>query len=83
MVYPTTQYLDSVKIIFIFKILHYASKCNFSYNHKKGMAFPGLQMFNITVCTKLHPNQMINVANMHKNSFMPLSKVWLSLTQFS
>jgi hypothetical protein len=40
--YSTTQYLDSVKI---FKMLQYASKCNFSYIHMKGMAFPGLQMF--------------------------------------
>jgi hypothetical protein len=83
MVYTTTQYLDFVKILFTFKMSQYASKCNFRYTHKKGTAFPGPQMFKIIVYTKLHPNQMINVENMHKNSFMSRSKVWLSLTQIS
>jgi beta-lactamase class D len=83
MVYTTTQYLDYVKILFTFKMSQNASKCNFSYIHKKGKAFPGPQMFNFIMYTKLHPNQMINVENMERNSFMPSSKVWLSLTQFS
>jgi hypothetical protein len=71
MVYTTTQYLDFVKILFTFKMPQYASKRNFIYSHKKGMSFPGPQMFKIIVHTKLHPNQTINVENMHKNSFMP------------
>ena len=83
MVYNPTQYLDFVKILFTFKMSQYACKCNFSYSHKKGMGFPGPQMFKIIVYTKLHPNQMTNVENMHKNSFMPWSKLWLSLNQIS
>ena len=83
MVYTTTQYQDFVKIPFTFKMSQYASKCNFSNTHKKGMPFPGQQMFSIIMYTKLHPNQMINVENMQRNSFMPSSKVWLSLNQFS
>lgn len=71
MVYTTTQYLDFVKILFTIKMSQHASKCNFIYTHEKGMAFPGPQMFEIIVYTKLHPNQMINMENMHRNHLCP------------
>jgi hypothetical protein len=49
MVYSMTQYLDSMQILFNFKTSQYAGKCHFNYILKKGMAFPGPQMFNINV----------------------------------
>jgi hypothetical protein len=57
---------------------------NFIYVYKKRRAFAVpilIKVFNRIMqrYTPVHPNQIINIANMDTNSFMPLSEAWLSL----
>lgn len=41
-----------------------------------------LWLYVETFCTEFHPDQSINMENIHINSFKPLLKVWVLLTQF-
>jgi len=62
------------------------NKCDFFHANNKTTGFPmpicSKRSYLQNSCTKFHPDRKINVGDMDRNLFRPLSKRWLSLYRF-
>jgi hypothetical protein len=91
--YPVTQYTDLAALLLPIEMSYsFTLKCDFIHAHNKSTAFRGQIITGLTSAqlhyvkvslTELHLDRTTNVESTDRNTFTPISKIWLSLHRFS